>query len=129
MNETRTRTASIFLDEDGILNIVMHPRVKVDYEDALDNYLAARHISGNTKVLKLIHSKVQWSIDKKAKDFLNRKEVADQTIARAILKGSAFSKMLETFFVSVSKPSIPVKVFTDEEEAREWLLSMRESAR
>ena len=116
------------MDEDDILYIVMNRDVKMDYEDALDNYLVAKNLSHGKKILKLIDSRQPWSIDRKARQFLNHKEIKEQTIARAVVKDNAFSKVLSSFILSMTNSPIPVKVFTDIEEARQWLLEMKRSA-
>jgi hypothetical protein len=128
VNQTKTRTATIFMDEDDIVHIVMHSGVKMDYEDAIDNYLVVKNLSRGKKVLKLIDSRLPWDIDKKARRFLNQKEIKEHTIARAVVKDSAFDKILATFLVSISSSKIPVKIFTDMDEAKAWLLEMKRLA-
>jgi hypothetical protein len=127
VNQIKTRTATIFMDADDILHIVMHRDVKMDYEDALDNYLVVKNFTGGKKILKLIDSREPWSIDRKARAFLNKKEIKEHTIARAVVHDSAFTKILSSFILSITSSPIPVKVFTNIEEARAWLLEMKKN--
>jgi len=125
VNPIKTRTATIFMDENNIIHIIMHNNVIVDYEDALDNSLVIRSLSGGKKVLKLIDSRCNWSIEKKAKDFIDSKDIKDNTIARAVVKSSVINSKLINFFTKLNRPQIPTKIFTDYDEAYSWLLEIK----
>lgn len=60
------------------------------------------------------------STSKDARDFMAN-EGNDLVIASALLINSSVTKMIGNFFISVSKPKNPTKIFTDEEKATEWL--------
>ena len=121
----KTRTAKIFLDENEILNFVMEEGVHLDYEDAIDNALVIRNLTNGEPTLKLVDSRGDWTIDKKAQTFLRSNEVKEKTIARAIIKNSIVNSALINFFTKLSKPKVPTKIFTNYEEAYRWLLEMK----
>ncbi len=125
MNPVITRTATIFVDENDIINITMHKNVHVDYEDVLDNLLVIRNLSGNKRVLKLIDSRLNWTIDKKAKKYIETSDVKNKTLARAVLKGSVLNKLVSNLFMNLNEPQIPTKVFTNLDEAYNWLLKFK----
>jgi hypothetical protein len=125
VKRTKTRTATIYVDENDIMHIIMHEGVRLDYEDALDNSLVMKNLSGNKPMLKLVDSRNSWKIDRKAREFVGSKEVRENTIARAVVKNSFISIILAGFFSKLNAPKVPTKVFTDYDEAYEWLLSMR----
>ncbi len=60
---------------------------------------------------------------KEARDFLASKEGCAGLIAIAIMINSPISKMIANFFILASRPVIPTKMFTDETEAKKWLLN------
>lgn len=128
VNRTKTRTATFYVDENGILHMQMHEGVRVDYEDALDNFLVMRNLAGNKPVLKLIDARNNFSIEARAREFVNSKDVKQNTIARAVVKGSLFSKVLAGFFSKLNAPEVPVKVFSDYDEAYKWLLHIKQSS-
>jgi hypothetical protein len=119
---TETNTATIYKDDKGVIHVILHAGVKMDYYDALDHYLVIKNLSGNAPVLKLIDSRNSWSIQPKARKFLAGKEVKEKTIARAILMNSSIKSVLINFFNELNKPEVPTKVFTDYEEAYAWLM-------
>lgn len=121
MNKTQTRTAQIYLDENGILHLVMNVRVVVDLEDAIDNYLVIKHITKNKPCVRLIDIRKVFKIDKKAKVFIDKKQTQANTIARAILMTNGLRKSTANFFVKFNSNLIPTKFFTNYDEAVEWL--------
>jgi len=127
VNPIKTRTATIFMDENNIIHIIMHDHVIVDYEDALDNSLVIRSLTGGKKVLKLIDSRSNWSIEKKARNFIDSKDVKDNTIARAVVKSSVINSKLINFFTKLNRPHIPTKIFTDYDEAYNWLIEIKQA--
>jgi hypothetical protein len=59
--------------------------------------------------------------EKEARDFLSSAEGVEGVSAGAIIGNSVFHIYLGNFFIKVSKPSIPAKLFTDREKALKWL--------
>jgi hypothetical protein len=125
VKRTKTRTATIYVDENDIMHIEMHEGIKLDYEDALDNYLVMKNLSDNKPVLKLLDSRNNWKVDAKAREFITSKEVRENTKARAVVKNSFVSIILAGLFAKLNAPKVPTKVFTDYDEAYKWLLSMK----
>lgn len=126
MTKTKTRAATIFMDENDILHIVPHEGVHVDYEDILDIYLVIKRVTKNKPVLKLIESARNWSLDKKARNFIASKDIKEKTIARAIIKNSLINTVLLSFFLKLNRSKVPTKAFTKYDDAYKWLLSFKE---
>lgn len=123
MKSVRTRTGEFFVDEHDILNAVMFENVVVDYEDALDNFLVIKTLTGNKARLRLIDLTNNPKFERRAKKFLENKEVQTMAIARAILTGSNVKKVSLNFFVKLNTNKTPTKFFTDYKEAITWLRS------
>ena len=117
-----TRTAEIFVDENDIIHLVILEGIHLDYYDALDNSLVLRNLSKNKRALKLIDARANYSIDKKARTFIASKELKEKTMARAILVNSTVKKILTNFYLHLNEPEVPAKIFTDYNEAYNWLL-------
>lgn len=58
---------------------------------------------------------------KPARDFMASKEGCEGVVAAAILIDSPIGSMIINFFIRVSKPLRPTKIFTNEPEAKKWL--------
>ena len=50
------------------------------------------------------------------------KEGAECITASALLVESALSRMIGNIFLTINKPDVPVKLFTNEQEAKKWLM-------
>lgn len=58
---------------------------------------------------------------KEARDFLASEIGCEGIIAAAVLIGSPIGSMIGNFFIRISKPLRPTKMFSNEEEAKKWL--------
>jgi hypothetical protein len=92
VNKTKTRTAIIYLDDNSVLHIDMLDGVDLDYEDALDNALVIKNVTGGQRVLKLIDARADFSINKKAQEFINTADIK-QTLARAVVRSSKWNSI------------------------------------
>ncbi len=70
------------------------------------------------------------SIDRDARVYLSTPEGIEGVRAAALLVSSPFAKHLANFFlkITVSKPVIPTRVFTDKQEALDWLHELKKEA-
>ncbi len=59
---------------------------------------------------------------KEARDFLASKDGCQNITKGAILIDSAVTKIIANFFIGLSRPVIPSKIFTSEADAKKWLL-------
>lgn len=116
-----TRTCEIFVDEFGILHLKILGGVIIDVEDAADNFLVARHLTKGKPFLKLVDARKIFKIKKDARVFVERENNSDKHIAKAIVVGSFISRYLNQFFLNLQSQKFPVKIFTSEKEALEWL--------
>ena len=61
------------------------------------------------------------NISKPARDFMASKEGCEGVVAAAVLIGSPLGSMIGNFFISISRPLRPTKIFTNETDAKKWL--------
>ena len=126
MIQTETRTATIFIDGSGIVHVILKEGVVIDYEDALDNYLVIKHLTGNQPALKLIDARARSTIKSKAWEFTRNREVKEKTIARATIKRFRILNVFHNLILRLLPQSVPTRVFSGYDEAYAWLLSHRE---
>ncbi len=108
-----------------------------------DNFLIARYKAGpkidlpaakqilderltytnNKDVPVLVIDSGLVSMDKQARDFLSSSEGVKGISASAIISSSVVNSMLVNFVLKISRPNLPVKVFTDRTAAELWLKS------
>ncbi|MDP1746494.1 MAG: hypothetical protein Q8L90_13015 [Bacteroidota bacterium] len=119
----KTRTNEMFIDDFGILHVKFLGGVIIDRGDAANNFLLARHLTNGDPVLKLVDARKLFKIKKEARIFVEKENDPDIHIAKAILVGSFLTKYIKEFFLRLENPKFPVKIFTSEKEAIEWLKS------
>ena len=61
------------------------------------------------------------AVENKARSYFASTEGTRQLIAAALIANSYLSRIIGNFFLTFNKPLIPTRLFTDREEARQWL--------
>ncbi|MFW9993408.1 MAG: hypothetical protein ACFFD4_15295 [Candidatus Odinarchaeota archaeon] len=116
-----TRTARIWLDEDGIVHYVSLAGAEMKLEDAQETIEIIAKIAAGQKIPVLIDNKLIKSAAREARSYFSGKEAEKVTLATAIITGFPLSKMIANLYFRASKPPFPVKLFTSEDRAIEWL--------
>jgi len=124
-NPTELEFASIFKDKNGIIIITMKHCEKLDQFDVININLAIRHKCNGVPTLKLFDARANWSMDKRAKERAKIEHSAISNKARAIVVSNIIKATLMRFFQEFSKFDYPQKIFTDYDEAYQWLLSLK----
>ncbi len=70
-------------------------------------------------VLVIDHGMV--SMDRQAREFLSSDLGVEGISASAIISSSTVNSMLVNFILRISRPNLPVKMFTSKESAIQWL--------
>lgn len=123
----QTRTSKVWLGEDGILRVLSLPVKEITLADARDNWAAvaaagqgvARPILGDIRDVR--------GISKEARKFYAGDETIRLVSAIALQVESPISRMIGTLFLGFNKPPVPLRLFTAEDEAVEWLKGYLES--
>ena len=124
-NPTELEFATVFKDESGIIIITMKDYRKLDQFDVLNINIAIRHKAEGKPALKLLDAHAKWSMDKKAKERAKLEQAASATRARAIVVSNVIKATLIKFLRSFAKQEYAQHIFTDYDEAYEWLLKQK----
>jgi hypothetical protein len=117
----RTRTATHFLGEDGIVRTILEEGAEETLADAKATIEAILQVSNGTKRPILVDIRGVKSQDRGARMYYSGPEAAASILGIAILIGSPMSRLLGNFFFGFNKPRIAIKLFTSEAEAIKWL--------
>jgi hypothetical protein len=115
-----TDLSTMWFDEDGMFYSITKPNSKLNKEGLKQSF---EYILNNKK-----HDKICWLGDvtnagpaeKEARKY-SAEETPKFVKALALITNSALSKMIAELYLMVAKPPYPTKMFTDEQEAKEWL--------
>ena len=109
----------IWVRDDGVVEITWAPHVPSVLEDALDVIDAMSELTGGHAAPLLVHTEDAGPQSREARmEFVRRQEVVS---AVALLVGNPLSRMMATFFINVSRPDVPIRLFEDQEVALDWL--------
>lgn len=119
--------AAIWSDEDGLSWITFETGAEISGEDAaLLLELAKRTYIDAEYFRVLVDLRSNPVISKEARDFAASGGMRDYISAFAILASDLPMRLVGNFFIHFHKPDQPTRIFTDENEAREWLLAQKE---
>ena len=119
--EIVTRTGRTWMGEDGIIRGVHLPDTEETLEDAKENMAATAKIGAGKRCPILVDLRRVKSIDRQAREYYGRGDQAEVVRAVALLIDSPLSRAIGNFILGINKPRIPVKLFTSEAEALDWL--------
>lgn len=110
-----------WVGEDGIARTEVKPQAEIGLEHALENTKLIETFFNGDRFPLLVDVRKIKSISKEAREHFSIKDRESVVSACAILISSPLSCMVGNFFMSINKPDIPVRLFTNENDALSWL--------
>ena len=113
----------IWFDEEGILYSQPTRLVTESTDEEIMKEMEKfRAITGNKKVCMIAEAHPGGSKPpKKEQRALIAKEISSVTKAMAVITTSALSRMIINLFFGFRPPDYPVKMFRNEQDAKEWI--------
>jgi len=111
--------------EDDLLIGTYKKGLKINLEMAKEIVRARLELTNYQPVVALALNQGVVSMDKKARDYLSSDEGIRGVIAGAIVLDTPFGSFLGNFYLSVTKPKIPLRIFSKVETALKWLQQFR----
>ena len=109
----------IWLRTDGLVEIAWVPHVPSGLEDAIASIAAMTELTGGRPAPLMVDTTHAGPQDRAARmEYIHRQGIVT---AVALIVGNPLSRMMATFFINVSKPEVPVRLFEDEAQAVAWL--------
>lgn len=97
-----------------------HPdHAEVDGEDARDALQAIAACADGDSTPVLVDLREARSVSREARQAFRDSGVPSRI---ALYVGSSLSRTIANFFIGVARPDVPTRVFTDLDDAQEWLL-------
>jgi len=117
-------TSIMWFDEDGVLYSKPKPGVvepEFSREDGKAQIEEFKKITGGKKVCLIIETNANSRAPKKEdRDFI-AEMLTEITKAMAVISTSPLSRMIANLFFGLKPPTYPVKFFSNEKEAKEWI--------
>lgn len=123
--QVKTKTAKMCI-EDGILHCKLLPNSEINLVDAkeiVNQTLKLCH-GKNIPILGDLSEAKYISIE--SRKYLSGQEANKAASSLAIIANTMVGKIIGNFLIGLNKPSYPVKLFTSEEKALDWLKQFME---
>ena len=120
-NEQTSRLAKIWVGEDGIVRIIWVPGAEVTLEDAREIMDAYHKLRKGRRLPLFIDTRTMKSFARGARHLFAGEEAAGCASAAAIIVDTPVSKVLGNFYLGLSNPHLPSRLFSSEDEALVWL--------
>lgn len=122
-NEIDTKKFKATMIEPGLIENYIKPGVNIDVSDAWEIKKSNLELTNGNSYAVLVVSGHLSSITKGAREVVASRQFVGKTIAKALLVESLGHRIVGNFYLTVNKPLITTRVFTDREVALHWLRS------
>jgi hypothetical protein len=120
-NAEVVRVAKVWLGEDGIVRVIHVPDAEVELADAEETMAAYLKIYEGKKRPLFVDTKTMKNLAREARHYYASEEAARVASAVAIIISTPLSRVLGNFYLGLSNPHLPTRLFTEEDEALDWL--------
>ena len=118
-----TNVSDIWIDADNILRVHVHEGAHLTLQDMKDGFEIYSRLGfgpGKKKTLQLLTGAKFFTLSKEAREY-GGKHGNNFFIAAAVVSDSAALRFLVNVFNRLNNPDVPFKVFSNANEALEWL--------
>lgn len=116
----RTSKAVISYNHKGLLKVVLSDFDEITVDDVKEQRKVAAELTGGKPHVVLAIAGRRTSATKEAREY-SSSHIPEGRMAEAILIKSLPVRLMGKFFINFHKPSVPTKLFENENEALEWL--------
>ncbi len=124
VGEVITPTIRLRLLTNSIIHYTFFKDVEIDIEQHKINHNALINLATLKQHPLLIDAIEFVTITTEARKFIRSLEPITPILARAMVTNSLANKLLITFYNKVNKPIYPLKVFSNYNDAQQWLLTL-----
>lgn len=114
-----TEISTYWMGDDGILYSTSKPPTRT-IENCTENFNTVKRITNNKKVPLLTYLGMSSKPSKETREFVAR-TLPEVYTAMAIVSASALGKIVMNIIFSMNPPTIPMKTFANDKDAKEWL--------
>jgi hypothetical protein len=121
MRNKKDKSITVALMQEGILHVHLKDHAEVTLNDAVAAVVEMGEMSKGKKMPVFIDAGEFCTIDNEVRIFSASEESNIYTLADAIAYNNLGQKLIANFYLNQNKPRVPTKVFSEIEEAIEWL--------
>ena len=119
-----TPYSELWIDEGGILHTrYTKKKTDVTLSIAKKEIELINKMRGDKKIPTMVNLNNTKSLTKEAREYYAGRESKKVFSAVALIVNSPFHSVMGNFFLGINKPLFPVKLFSSEKKALDWLKS------
>lgn len=115
---------SVRLRADGVLHFVAAEGTRLDGPLSEELFTLYEQIGGGQALRVLSDIRGLAGSDAASREVGSSDRATSLHIAAAVIVGSRVTRMIGNLFLTLSRPAFPTRLFSDEEAALSWLLSV-----
>lgn len=119
--EKSTKLCRAWIGDDGICHLDWVPKAEVTLKEAQEVMAAYNAIRQDKRLPLLIDTSQMKSFSREARQYYASDEAVAVASAAAIVVGTPVSRVLGNFYIGLSNPRLPSRLFTSTDEAVAWL--------
>lgn len=110
-----------YMRADGICHSIVESGAEITLRDAEENSRTVKAVSQGNKPPILVDIREILSITKEARDHFSMKGREPGVSAIALHIKSPVSRVIGNFYLGISRPKVPTRLFNSEAQAVKWL--------
>lgn len=118
----------VMLLEDGIFSVSFKRSIKIDYDLAWQLIEARKQLLPHDPCLIILDGNGVTNVSKEARDLFASEEAIEGILAGAFIVNSPLNMVLGNFFIKISKPQRPARLFTNKTDAMKWLRTFQNTS-
>ena len=107
--------------KDQIVENTIFDNITIDAEDSMELVYYSRKLMKGKKFSLLVNTGRNITVTKDAWTIFNHKKNEEHLLFKAIVIKSPLYYFLSEVYYSINKPNIKTKIFTDRDQALDWL--------
>ncbi|MGC6434218.1 MAG: hypothetical protein ACON4M_08485 [Crocinitomicaceae bacterium] len=120
-NEINVECGIINELKDQIVENTIFDNITIDAEDSMELVYYSRKLMKGKKFSLLVNTGRNITVTKDAWTIFNHKKNEEHLLFKAIVIKSPLYYFLSEVYYSINKPNIKTKIFTDRDQAIDWL--------
>lgn len=120
-NEINVECGIINELKDQIVENTIFDNITIDAEDSMELVYFSRKLMKGKKFSLLVNTGRNITVTKDAWTIFNHKKNEEHLLFKAIVIKSPLYYFLSEVYYSINKPNIKTKIFTDRDQAIDWL--------
>lgn len=121
MKPFKTSISRVWIDELEIGRVEFLPKVRVTGDGVLDHFRACERFYPGRSIPVLVDIRNVGTVEREARVLFSGEVAMRLTRAAAVLVDSPVSRIIGKFFIGLNRPGYPIRMFSSEKKALEWL--------